>query len=149
MFMIFEKIQEDVKIAMKEKQSEKLLALRTLVSDIKNVGIRNGRKEPNDDDSIQALTKAIKQREDSAEQFKTGGRNELAETELLQVSFFKVYMPEQMSEDEVRQIVSETVQSLGATSKKEIGRVMKELGPKVKGKADMKLVNQILSGMLT
>lgn len=145
--MIFEKIQEDIKLAMKEKKTEELLALRTLVSDIKNVAIKNGRKEPEEADSIQALTKAIKQREDSVEQFKNGGREELAAIELAQAACFKKYLPVQMNEEEVRETVLETVRTLNISSKKEMGSAMKNLAH-LKGKADMKLVNKILSEIL-
>jgi hypothetical protein len=146
--MLVEKLNEDIKTAMKEKLAEKLLALRTLYSDVKNVAIKSGRKDLMDDDVITAVQKAIKQRTDSAEQFRLGGRNELAEVEETQAGYFRVYLPVQFSSEELSAIISETISSLGVTSKKEMGKVMKELTPKIKGKADMKEVNQIVSSML-
>jgi len=146
--MLVEKLNEDIKTAMKEKMAEKLLALRTLYSDVKNVAIKSGRKDLMDDDVITAVQKAIKQRTDSAEQFRLGGRNELAEVEETQAGYFRVYLPVQFSSEELSAIISETISSLGVTSKKEMGKVMKELTPKIKGKADMKEVNQIVSSML-
>lgn len=146
--MLVEKLNEDIKTAMKEKMAEKLLALRTLYSDVKNVAIKSGRKDLMDDDVITAVQKAIKQRTDSAEQFRLGGRNELAEVEETQAGYFRVYLPVQFSSEELSAIISETISSLGVTSKKEMGKVMKELAPKIKGKANMKEVNQIISSML-
>lgn len=145
---IITRINDDVKSAMKNKESEKLLALRTLSSEIKNVSIRNGRKESTEEDALQAVTKAIKQREDAAEQFSNGRRMDLAMVERSQIELFKVYLPEQMSEGELRNLISETISQVGATTKKDMGKVMKELSPKIKGKADMKLVNSIIGELL-
>lgn len=146
--MLVEKLNENIKTAMKEKNSEKLLALRTLFSDVKNVAIKSGRKDLIDDDVVTAVQKAIKQRTDSAEQFRNGGRVELAVVEETQVEYFREYLPVQLSSEELTSIISETISSLGVTSKKEMGKVMKEITPKIKGKADMKVVNQIISSML-
>lgn len=146
--MLVEKLNENIKTAMKEKNSEKLLALRTLFSDVKNVAIKSGRKDLIDDDVVTAVQKAIKQRTDSAEQFRNGGRVELAVVEETQVEYFREYLPVQLSSEELTSIISETISSLGVTSKKEMGKVMKELTPKIKGKADMREVNQIISSML-
>ena len=145
---IITRINDDVKSAMKNKESEKLLALRTLSSEIKNVSIRNGRKESTEEDALQAVTKAIKQREDAAEQFSKGRRMDLAMVERSQIELFKVYLPEQMAEGELRTLISETISQVGATTKKDMGKVMKELSPKIKGKADMKLVNSIIGEFL-
>lgn len=146
--MLVEKLNENIKTAMKEKNSEKLLALRTLFSDVKNVAIKSGRKDLIDDDVVTAVQKAIKQRTDSAEQFRNGGRVELAVVEETQVEYFREYLPVQLSSEELTSIISETISSLGVTSKKEMGKVMKEITPKIKGKADMREVNQIISSML-
>jgi len=146
--MLIEKLNDDIKTSMREKNSEKLLALRTLYSDVKNIAIKSGRKDLNDDDVITAAQKAIKQRTDSAEQFRTGGRNELAQVEETQAEYFREYLPVQLSSEELNSIISETISSWEATSKKVMGKVMKELAPKIKGKANMKEVNQIISSML-
>lgn len=146
--MLVEKLNENIKTAMKEKNSEKLLALRTLFADVKNVAIKSGRKDLNDDDVVTAVQKAIKQRTDSAEQFRNGGRVELAVVEETQAEYFREYLPVQLSSEKLNSIISETISSLGVTSKKEMGKVMKEITPKIKGKADMREVNQIISSML-
>jgi len=146
--MLVEKLNEDIKTAMKEKNSEKLLALRTLYSDVKNIAIKDSRKELTDEDVLTAVQKAIKQRSDSATQFRNGGRIELAETEEAQINFYKVYLPEQLTNEQLEILVRQVILTVGATTKKDIGRVMKELTPRIKGKADMREVNSIISGIL-
>jgi len=145
---VFLKLQEDIKDAMKARDQDKLLALRTLSSDIKKIAIDASRREPSDEDVLAAVSRAIKQREDSAEQFRNAGRLELADVETAQVGWIKAYQPEQLSETEVRAIVSEVIASLGATSKKEMGKVMGALMPRVKGKADGKLVQSVVNALL-
>lgn len=146
---VFLKIQEDVKEAMKARDQEKLLALRTLSSDIKKIAIDAGRRDPSDDDVLAAVARAIKQREDSAEQFKAAGRDELAEREIAQVGWIRAYQPAQLSEDEIRAIVAEIIAETGATSKKDLGKVMGALMPRVKGKADGKLVQAVVNSSLS
>jgi uncharacterized protein YqeY len=145
---VFLKLQEDIKEAMKARDQDKLLALRTLSSDIKKIAIDAGRRDPSDEDVLTAVARAIKQREDSAEQFKTAGRDELAAVEIAQVAWIKAYQPAQMSEDEIRTVVAETISEVGATSKKDMGKVMGALMPKVKGKADGKLVQAAVNAAL-
>lgn len=145
---VFLKLQEDIKEAMKARDQDKLLALRTLSSDIKKIAIDAGRRDPSDEDVLAAVARAIKQREDSAEQFRTAGRDELAAVEVAQVAWIKAYQPAQMSEDEIRAVVAETIAEVGAASKKDMGKVMGALMPKVKGKADGKLVQAAVNAAL-
>ncbi|MCB9496435.1 MAG: GatB/YqeY domain-containing protein [Fibrobacteria bacterium] len=145
---VFLKLQEDIKEAMKARDQEKLLALRTLSSDIKKIAIDAGRRDPSDEDVLAAVARAIKQREDSAEQFRSAGREELAERESAQVSWIRAYQPEQMSEGEVRSIVEAVIAETGAASRKDMGKVMGALMPRVKGKADGKLVQQVVNSLL-
>lgn len=145
---VFLKLQEDIKDAMKARDQEKLLALRTLSSDIKKIAIDAGRRDPSDEDVLAAVARAIKQREDSAEQFRVAGRSELAERESAQVGWIKAYQPAQLTEEEIRAIVAEVVAEVGATSKKEMGKVMGALMPRVKGKADGKLVQTVVNSVL-
>ncbi len=145
---VFLKLQEDIKEAMKARDQDKLLALRTLSSDIKKIAIDAGRRDPSDEDVLTAVARAIKQREDSAEQFKTAGRDELAAVEIAQVAWIRAYQPAQMTEDEIRTVVGETIAEVGATSKKDMGKVMGALMPKVKGKADGKLVQAAVNAAL-
>ena len=148
---LFKKINEAVVEAAKTKNADRLLVLRTLVSDIKSVAIKAARKDVTDEDAMTALVKGVKQREDSISQFIAANRTDLVERETFQVNVLKEFLPEQLGEEEVRKIVEETVDRItnGAEkNKKFIGLIMKELNPQLKGKADMKLVNQILSNLL-
>ena len=142
MSSLFERVNQAVVDAAKSKDSDRLLVLRTLVSDIRGVALKASRKDITDEDVMSALVKGVKQREDSISQFVSGNRADLV---------LKEFLPEQLGEDEVRKIVTETVERIanGAEkSKKLMGLVMKELNPQLKGKADMKFVNQILSTLL-
>lgn len=147
----FEKINQAVIGAMKAKDSARVLVLRTLVGNIKSIAIAAKRKEVCDDDVTSALVKGVKQREDSIAQFKIAGRTDLVENETYQMNVLKEFLPAQMSEDEVKTIVLEVVERLsagGEKSKKLRGAIMKELNPQLKGKADMKYVNQVLESIL-
>lgn len=148
---LFEKVNTAVVEAAKNKDSARLLILRTLVSDIRNVAKKACREEVVDDDVMGALVKGVKQREDSITQFKAAGREDLVENETFQVNVLKEFLPAQLGEDEVRRIVVETVERIangGTKSKKLMGMIMKELNPELKGKADMKFVSSILSELL-
>jgi uncharacterized protein len=145
---LFLKLSEDIKDAMRAKDQEKLLALRTLSSDVKKIAIDAGRREPSDEDVLAAAVKAVKQREDSAEQFRNAGREELASVEVAQSAWIRAYLPEQMELSAIEAVVRETIAEVGATSKKDMGKVMAALMPKVKGRADGKLVNQAVQSQL-
>jgi len=145
---VFLKLQEDIKEAMKARDSEKLLALRTLSSDIKKITIDAGRREPTDEDSVAAVTKAIKQREDAASQMDAGGRPELAERERMQADLFRAYQPAQLDPDELDAIVRAAVAQSGALSAKDKGKVLSLVMPQVKGRADGKAVQALVSAFL-
>ena len=143
--MNFETLNSDLTVSMKNKDANKVLALRTVISEIKNVAIKNGRKEPTSDDVITALTKAVKQREDSIESFKVANRQDLVDSETFQLQVYKSYLPTQMNDSEVSELVNNLIESLGINSKKDFGKIMKELNTNYKGKLDLKKVNQILT----
>ncbi|MEN9309576.1 MAG: hypothetical protein RL173_3508 [Fibrobacterota bacterium] len=145
---VFLKLQEDVKEAMKARDQEKLLALRTLTSDIKKIAIDAGRRDPSDEDCVAAVTKAIKQREDSAAQMEAGGRPELAERERAQVDWIRAYQPAQLTPEELADLVKKVIAETGAASKKEMGKVLGALMPLVKGRADGKSVQALVQSLL-
>lgn len=145
---MFDRILSDVATAMKNKEKEKVLTLRTLVSTIKNVGIEKGVKEYNNDLIVSILQKQIKQREDSVEQFKKANRFELVEKEKAEIEILRSYLPTQMDETEVYSIVDEVILSENATTKKDTGKVMKVLSIRLKGVADMKKVGTYLNTKL-
>jgi uncharacterized protein YqeY len=145
---IYQRLQEDIKEAMKAHESEKLLALRTLNADIKKIHIDAGRREATDDDVVSAVTKAIKQRDDAATQMDAGGRPELAAVERSQAELFKAYQPAQLSAQELEAIVKAAIASTGAASAKDKGKVLGAVMPQVKGRADGKAVQTLVSSLL-
>jgi uncharacterized protein YqeY len=145
---MFDRILFDVANAMKNKESDKVLTLRTLVSVIKNVEIEKGVKEYDNDLVISILQKQIKQREDSIEQFKKANRFELVEKEKKEIEILRSYLPTQLTEEVVNSIVDEVILSENATTKKDIGKVMKVLNIRLKGVADMKKVGTYLNAKL-
>jgi len=144
--LLKQKIFEDLKAAMKAGETERRDVLRMLDSMIKNTEIDKLKKEEGlgDEEVMDVIARAIKQRKDAASQFETGGRPELAEKEMKEVEILKAYMPEQMSEDKVREIVKEVIAQAGATSKAEIGKVMGPAMGRLKGQADGNLVKKIV-----
>lgn len=146
----FEVVNEAVKQAMKSQDSDRLLTLRSLVSEIKNVALKQARKDITDDDVLVALTKGVKQREDSIAMYVDANRVDLVEKETRQLNILKEFLPTQLSESEVIEIVQAAVYRQRAPkSIKLMGVVMKELNPSLKGKTDMKKVNAILSDLLS
>ena len=141
-----QKIVEDLKSAMKAGDVVKRDTLRMLDSMIKNSEIEKLKKEEglNDEEVCQVIARAIKQRKDSASQYISGGRPELAEKENKEIEILSVYMPEQMSEEQVREEVKKIIAETGATSKAETGKVMGAAMGKLKGKADGNLVKKIV-----
>ena len=145
--MIKEKLSETIKIAMKSGQKDLLLHARSLHAAIRKKEIDD--RVDLDDAGIQKIIGSIaKQRQDSIEQFKQGGREDLVANEEAELKFLMSFMPAQMSEEEVAKVVDWAVTESGATSQKEIGAVMKLLMPKVQGKADGKLVNTLVKSRL-
>jgi len=134
-------LTEDLKVTMKAGEKEKTETLRTLRAQIKDARIKKG-----DDLEIaeeeQVLMTAAKRRKESISMFKDGNRDDLVAKEQFQLDLIQTYLPEQMSEDEVEKIVNDTVSSLNVSSMSDLGRVMGALMPKVKGKADGKIVQQ-------
>ena len=147
--LLKEQIQKDMIEAMKAKEEIRLGALRMLKAEIMKFEVSGSeKKEAKDEDVLQLIGKQIKQRDDAAEQYKKGNRPELAEKEEKEAEILKKYLPAQMSEAEVKKIIEDTIKELGATSKADLGKVMGAIMPKVKGKADGKLINQIVGQLL-
>lgn len=149
--MLYDTIMTDIKEAMKSHDKETLSTLRFLKSAIDLFKINNKMdrtESPNDDTVIEVVSKQVKTHKESIEEFKKAGRNDLVENLLKEVQVLSKYLPEQLSEDEVRSKIDEVISSVKASSIKDIGKVMKELTPIFKGKADMKLVNTIVKEKL-
>lgn len=145
---ILQRITNDIKDAMRSKDKEKLLTLRTLHSDIKNEGIKL-RREVEDEDVASVIAKGIKQRLDAADQFTNGGRDDLAAREQAQIILLRQYQPKQLGRAEIEELAAKVIAETGASSPKDLGAVMKLLMPLVKGTADGKLVGKIVSTKLS
>ena len=128
---------------MREKNAAKLGVLRMLKAAMMNAAIEKGGSDSklSDADATQVIRKQVKQRQDSIESFEKGGRAELAAKEKEELSILQLYLPQQMSGDEISKIVRETIAEVGATSKAQMGAVMKALQAKVAGRADGKTLS--------
>ena len=149
--MLYDTIMTDIKKAMKSHDKETLSTLRFLKSAIDLFKINNKMdrtESPNDDTVIEVVSKQVKTHKESIEEFKKAGRDDLVENLLKEVQILSKYLPKQLSEDEVRSKIDEVISSVKASSIKDMGKVMKELTPIFKGKADMKLVNTIVKEKL-
>jgi uncharacterized protein YqeY len=144
---LIQQLDQDMKAAMKAKDKDTLSTIRMVRASIKKVEI-DKRTELNDDDVLEILVREIKQRKDSLNEFESAGRTDLAEKEKQEINILTNYLPEQLSEEELRQIVTDAIAKTGATSKKEMGKVMGTVLPHVKGRADSKLVNQLVQQLL-
>jgi hypothetical protein len=146
---IKEQLTADMKQAMKDKEAGKLRlsVIRMVRASIKNVEI-DQKKELSEEEVIDILARDVKMHRDSFEEFKKADRQDLLEQTQQEIDVLMQYLPQQLSEDEVRIFVAEAVAQSGAKSAKEMGKVMSLLMPKVKGRADGKLVNTIVREML-
>lgn len=144
-----QQIQSQLLEAMKAKDETRLSVLRMLKASIMKFEVEGGeRKDATDDDVMKLIQKEIKSRRDSAEQFRKGGRDEMAAAEEKEIEVLMEYMPPQLSEEEVTAIVKEVIEETGAKSKQDLGRVMGALMPKVQGQADGALVSKIVNSLL-
>jgi uncharacterized protein YqeY len=146
---LLKQIDEDLIKALKSRDQEAVTTLRGLKSDIKYLQINNQIEELTDDDVLSVLGTAAKRRKDSIEQFTTGGRDDLVAKETKELELIKAYLPEEMSEEAIEDFVKEAIAETGAAAISDLGNVMKVLMPKVKGKADGKIVNQIVRRLLS
>ena len=144
--MLKQDLQEQLKQAMKDQDELKKSVLRMLLSAITYYEIQKGGAgyEATDEDVLSVIDKQVKQRKDSIEQFEKAGRQELADKEKAEMDMLQKYLPEQMSEEELRNIIKETIAGMGTVTVADMGKVMGAVMPKVKGKADGNLVGKIV-----
>ena len=145
---ILEKIDLDLKDALKKRDELTVSTLRLLKSAIHNREIEQKGKQLKGEEVIKLVKKQVQQRQDSVEQFKKGNRPELAEKENMELAILKKYLPEQLSAEAVTEIVKKVIAREGAEGKKDFGKVMKLAMAEIKGRADGKLINQIVSRQL-
>jgi uncharacterized protein YqeY len=142
-----EQLTADMKEAMKNKEKERLAVIRMVRGAIRQQEI-DGQKELGEEDVIAVISKEVKMRRDSIEEFQKGGREDLVEKTQAEIDVLLPYLPAQLSEDEVRELVKAAVEQTGAATPKDMGKVMGVLMPKVKGRADGKMVNTIVKSFL-
>jgi len=144
---IKERLKEDMKEALKAKDKVRLSTIRMLQSLIKNAEIEK-RGELSEEEVISLLMKYAKQRREAIELYEKGGRQDLVEKERKELEIVESYLPKQMDEEEIRELVKEAIKATGASSLKDIGKVMQYLMPKVKGRADGSTVSKIVKESL-
>jgi uncharacterized protein YqeY len=145
-------ILEELKSAMKQKKTDRLRVLRSLKAKILEKEIserKGGESELSDEQIVEVLMKAAKQRKESIEQFEEGGRDDLVEKEKMELEIIEEFLPEMMDEDEVRSAVQAQIEKLGATGMQDMGKVMGVMMGKLKGKADGSLVSRIVKEELS
>jgi len=140
-------INQDVKNAMKAKETKKRDALRLLTSAFKQIEV-DERKELSDDDVIKIIQKEVKKRNDSATQYKDAGRDDLLQIELDEIAFYEPYLPAQLSDDELNTALKEIISKVGASSMKDMGKVMGMASKELAGKADGKRINECVKQLL-
>lgn len=142
-------LTEDMKQAMKDKESGKLRlsVIRMARANIKNIEI-DEKRELSDDEVLAVLMKEVKMRQDSLEEFTKAGRDELAEQAKQEIAILRKYLPEQLADDELRAFVQEAIDETGAASQKDMGKVMAAVMPKTKGRADGKRINAMVRELL-
>ena len=142
-----ERLKADLTRAMKEKDEVRTSTLRMLISDIRYAQIE--KRAPLADGDIEAvISKSVKKHQDSIEMYTNGGRDDLARREEEETAILKSYLPRQLSRSEIARLVDEVMAQTGASTRKEMGKVMQALMPLVKGKADGKLVSSVVQEKL-
>ena len=144
--MIKQQLQDELKQAMKDQDELRKSVLRMLLSAITYYEIQKGGAgyEATDEDVLSVIDKQVKQRKDSIEQFEKAGRQELADKEKEEMDMLQKYLPEQMSEEDLRTVVKETIAQMGSVTIADMGKIMGMVMPKVKGKADGNVVGKIV-----
>ncbi|WLR43991.1 GatB/YqeY domain-containing protein [Bacillus carboniphilus] len=146
---LLERLNEDMKQAMKSREKVKLIVIRMVKASIQNEAIKLGKNELTNDEELTVLSRELKQRKDSLQEFENAGRADLVEKVQEELAILDQYLPEQLSEEELLKIINETIAELKATSKADMGKVMAAIMPKVKGKAEGSTVNKLVAKQLS
>jgi uncharacterized protein YqeY len=145
---ILERLERDMIEATKARESERLGVIRFVRSELKNRQIELGR-DLEDEDVIEVLARVAKRHNESIEQFTEGGRDDLVQSERRQLAVVQVYLPAKLGDDEIAQLIEQAIEETGAAGRGGLGLVMKEIMPKVKGRADGNVVKQMVQARLT
>ena len=146
--MLTDKIAADMKEAMRSRDAPRLSTLRMLKSAIEYHKIAKKQEQLTDADVTAVIKKQIKQRQDSIEGFEKGGRADLVEKEKAELAVLKSYLPEELSPAQVEEVIQATIAELGANGKADMGKVMKAVQEKVAGRADNRLISQLVAAKL-
>lgn len=146
--MLEEKILNDYKLAMKQRDSLKSSVLSFLRADMMNVAVAKKKAKLDDSEVFSVIKKQVKQRQDSIEQFIKGNRPEMADKEKSELEILKPYLPAELSREQLEKIIEEVIAALGAEGMQAMGRVMKEVNAKVAGQADSKLISDLVKNRL-
>jgi uncharacterized protein len=146
--MLLDKIAADMKEAMRAKDAARLSTLRMLKSAVEYYKIEKKQEKLSDADVVAVIKKQVKQRQDSIEGFEKGGRADLVEKEKAELVVLKSYLPEEIPQAQLEEIVKAAIAEVGAATKADMGKVMKAVQTKVAGRADNRLVSQIVSASL-
>ncbi|EZP76198.1 hypothetical protein H839_13014 [Parageobacillus genomosp. 1] len=146
---LLNRLNDDMKQAMKSREKEKLSVLRMLKAALQNEAIKLGKSELSEDEELTVLSRELKQRKDSLQEFENAGRADLVEKTKAEIEIVQSYMPKPLTEEELLEIVKQTIAEVGASSKADMGKVMGAIMPKVKGKADGSLVNKLVQQQLS
>lgn len=144
---LLNRLNNDIKVAMKAKDKETLSVLRMMKSSIQNEEIKKG-DSLSPDEELTVLSREMKQRKDSLQEFKDAGRDDLVDKVSAEIKIVDRYMPEQLTEDELRSMIQSAIDETGASSMKDFGKVMGVVMPKTKGKADGQTVNSLVKASL-
>lgn len=145
--MLKDRIQEDMKAAMRARDSQRLGTIRLLMAAIKQKEI-DERVTLNDSEILAVIDKMVRQRRDSIEQFTKANRNDLVDIESFEIKVLQEYLPEPLSDEEVETIITEAIKETGATSIKDMGKVMALVKPKIQGRADMSQISAKIKTLL-
>ncbi|MBC1492085.1 GatB/YqeY domain-containing protein [Listeria booriae] len=146
---LLNQLNEDMKQAMRAKEKDKLSVIRMLKAALQNEAIRLGTDDLSPDDEVTILSREMKQRRDSLNEFEKAGREDLVDQLKQEIVIVEGYLPKQLSEEEIAEIVKVTIEEVGATSPADFGKVMTVVMPKVKGKADGNAVNKFVKQYLS
>ncbi|PRO65099.1 GatB/YqeY domain-containing protein [Alkalicoccus urumqiensis] len=144
---LLDQLNQDMKQAMKQKEKQRLQVIRSVKNAIQNEQINAGH-ELSDEEALTVLNREMKQRRESLQEFDKAGRQDLVDKTQAEIDVLKDYLPEQLSEEELQQIVNETIAETGASGKSDMGRVMGAVMPKVKGRADGSDVRRLVQQSL-
>ena len=145
---LFDKIGQDLTVAQKKRDTIRVSTLRMLKSDLKYKQIEK-KSSLAEEEELEVLCSAVKKHKDSIEHFKQAQRNDLVAQEETELSIILEYLPKQLSEEELTDLIEQAIQEAGAVSKADLGKVMKILMPKVRGRSDGKLVSSLVTAKLS